>query len=118
MHEFFIDWFGRHAGRELGNPKRWFTDNPEDLERHVNNCARQKRPCFISVQPFSARDQVYGLEKLYFDFDCKDDPSKSWLEAEKFAWILKKHYDVEPFIRFSGRKGYNIDVFLRSTGKF
>jgi len=113
--EFFKDWFGRHAGRELGCPERFFTDKPEELKPFVDRCNNQHLPALMSVQPYSARDQVYGLEKLYFDFDCEEDTAKAWRETKIFAEALKRRYNVEPLIKFSGRKGYNVDVFLKNT---
>jgi len=120
MMEFFKDWFGIHAGREVlvdkgGYVDREFIKKPEQLIEYVLLQKKKRLPAYMSAQPFSARDTPYGIEKLYFDFDCKKDPSKAWREASKFARILKENYNVEPFIKFSGRKGYHIDAFLTST---
>ncbi len=115
---FWESWFGIHAGRELGCPERWFTDNSADLERHVDNCRRNRLPCYMSVQPFTSRDQPFGLEKLFWDFDCEQDPSKAWIEAKSFAEALVRFYHVKPLLVFSGRKGYHLYTFLRRTVQF
>jgi len=121
--EFFRDWFGIHAGREIlvykGNYEdRELISKPEQLIEYVVNQREKRLPAYVSVQPFSARNIPFGIEKLYFDFDCKKDPYRAWREAAKFAWILKENYDVEPFIKFSGRKGYHVDVFFTNTVTF
>jgi len=117
-HNFFNEWFGIYAGRELGNPERWFTDQPKDLEDHVRKCAENNLPCLMSVQPYNARDQPFGLEKIFFDFDSKGDLAKAWKEAKAFAQALTKYYNVHPFLAFSGSKGYHVYVFLESTVTF
>jgi len=117
-YSFFLEWFGIHAGRELGSPERWFTDQPKDLEAHVKKCAEKRLPCLMSAQPYSARDQPFGLEKLFFDFDSKEDLEKAWKEAQNFTRALITYYEVKPLLVFSGRKGYHIYVFLKSVFSF
>jgi len=116
--EFLKEWFGIYAGRELGDPQRFFADRYEDLLDFVEKCKVEKKPCYMSVQPYSDRDCVYGLEKLFFDFDSKEDTSKAWKEAETFAEKLIEYYRVLPFITFSGGKGYHVYVFLKNTVAF
>ena len=116
--EFLKEWFGIYAGRELGDPQRFFTDRYEDLISFVEKCKAEKKPCYMSVQPYFKRDQVYGLEKLFFDFDSPDDTSKAWKETEAFAEKLIEYYRVLPFITFSGGKGYHVYVFLKNTVAF
>jgi len=116
--EFLKEWFGIYAGRELGDPQRFFTDRYEDLIDFVAKCRAEKKPCYMSVQPYFKRDWVYGLEKLFFDFDSKEDTSKAWKEAEAFAENLIEYYGVLPFITFSGGKGYHVYVFLKNTVAF
>ena len=119
MHEEFLkEWFGIHAGRELGSPERFFVEKPEDLIDFVQKCRAEHAPCYMSVQPYSRRDQVYGLEKLFFDFDCKEDTSLAWRDAATFAENLIEFYRVLPFITFSGGKGYHVYVFLKNTVVF
>ena len=119
MHsEFLKGWFGKYAGRELGCPQRFYTDSSKEFVKFVEMCRSQGKPCFMSVQPFNARDQVYGLEKLFFDFDSKEDPSKAWNEVIIFVEVLIKHYQVLPLTVFSGNKGYHVYVFLKRTVAF
>jgi hypothetical protein len=72
----------------------------------------------MSVQPYNARDQPFGLEKIFFDFDSKGDLAKAWKEAKAFAQALTKYYNVHPFLAFSGSKGYHVYVFLESMVTF
>jgi len=116
--EFLKEWFGIYAGRELGDPQRFFTDRYENLIDFVEKCRAEKKPCYMSVQPYFKRDWVYGLEKLFFDFDSKEDTSKAWREAEVFAENLIEYYGVLPFITFSGGKGYHVYIFLKNTVAF
>ena len=67
---FWLEWFSVY-GRELGNPARWFTDNPSDLISLVECCATEGKPCFCTVQPYRTRNVPLGLEKVFFDFDSK-----------------------------------------------
>jgi hypothetical protein len=115
MNEKFLEeWFGVD-GRELGCPERFYTEDPSDLLRLVETCRATLQPCYISVQPYKARDVPCALEKLYYDFDCKEDPVVAWKDACKFAEALKKYYDVEPLTVYSGRKGFHVYVFLKQT---
>ena len=116
--QFLKEWFGAYAGRELGNPARFFASNPEEMIDFIIKCKAEKKPCYMSVQPCEAQDQPCMLERLFFDFDCKEDTSKAWAEAVKFAETLIKFYGVLPFLVFSGRKGYHVYVFLREPVAF
>jgi hypothetical protein len=69
-------------------------------------------PSYVSVNPYYARNQPYGLEKLYFDFDCQEDPDRAWREAQDFAHVLIERYRVKPLLVFSGMKGYHVYVWL------
>jgi hypothetical protein len=118
MKGFFSEWFGSHAGREFGNPERWFTEKPEDLEKHIENSTKKGLPCYCSVQPYRERDQPFGLEKMFYDFDSEKNTSKAWKEVLKFAETLIKYYKILPFITFSGNKGYHVYVFLDRVVSF
>jgi hypothetical protein len=62
-----------YRGPDLGNPERWFTNNPADLFPLLEECAENKVPAFISVQPEKDKAQLLGIEKTFFDFDyCKN----------------------------------------------
>ena len=119
MTSFFEEWFGIHAGREIFKDHgREFIERSEELEFYVQYCRENKAPAYMSVQPFSARDQVYGLENLFFDFDCKEDLGRAWKDAKTFAEAVATYYKAKPFITFSGHKGYHVYVFLERTVYF
>jgi len=69
--EFILEFFG-NFGRELGNPKQWFTDNPMEVIGFIEDCKTNKLPAFMSVQPRRAHYDVIGFEKIFFDFDYAD----------------------------------------------
>jgi hypothetical protein len=66
--EFLFDFFGM-IGRELGDPMQHFSDNPNEVIPFIESSTRDKKPAFMSVQPRTAHYVVYGIEKIFFDFD-------------------------------------------------
>lgn len=121
---FWRVWFGLHAGREVLQPaprERVFLERVEDLASYMEVCRSVGAPAWMSVHPYRERDVVFGLEKLFFDFDSKTDPrdlDKAWGEVHDFALKLQKYYGIKPLLVFSGRKGYHLYVFLWSTVQF
>ena len=121
--EFLRDWFGL-PGREglIGNPEkkayRIFLNNRSEFLRYVEEREKLGEPCYLSVQRFKARNQPCAIEKVYFDFDCKENVSKAWKEALDFAEKTIKYYHVLPLICFSGGKGYNVYCFLQKPLEF
>ena len=114
---FLSEWFGTQ-GREIGTPARMYTTNPNDLVRLVETCARRRLPCYCSVQPYSARGQPSSIEKLFFDFDSKENLSRAWNDAFNFAEMLISHYKILPLIIFSGSKGYHVYIYLKRPISF
>ena len=81
--QFYREWFGIHGGREVflkDRRTRIFIEKAEDLASYVEECRKRGLPAYCSVQPYRERDQPLGLEKLYFDFDCKEDLKEAWKE--------------------------------------
>jgi hypothetical protein len=130
LEDFWRSWFRVYPlqGREIfkvygydknGNPQgdRIFLSSFPEFEEFVYWSKAERRPCWLSVQPFSARNSVNTVEKLFFDFDSKD-LGLAWKEASQFAETLRKSYGVEPLVCFSGRKGYHVYVFLQEQAKF
>jgi hypothetical protein len=118
--DFWYEWFGT-KGREIGSPEREYVGTVPEFLAFIGKCEIENLPCYVSVQPYSSRGQVYGLEKLFYDFDSKDDPpdlEKAWAEASDFAEKLRFFYRVEPLLIFSGRKGYHVDVWLQEVVSF
>lgn len=115
--KFMRDWFGCE-GRELGCPERFFTNNPSDLFEIVKRCTQTLQPCYMSVQPYRAKDVPGAIEKLFFDFDYEKDLDQAWKEAETLAKALKNFYHVEPFIVYSGRKGFHVYAFMNKLVYF
>jgi len=118
---FWRTWFGPHAGREAGNPHRTFLESANGLTPYILEREARREPCFLSVQPYRARDQVYGLDKLFFDFDSREDPpnlDRVWKETCHFVNALKRFYGLRPLIVFSGRRGYHVYVWLWRVVEF
>jgi hypothetical protein len=114
---FWVDWFGLE-GREVGDPYRSFYPGRATFLRFVDRCHATRAPCYLSVNPYHDRDRVAGLEKLFFDFDCVDDPDRAFAEAADFARQLDTHYRIAPLLTFSGRKGYHVYAYLWNTVTF
>lgn len=113
-----MTWFGDHAGREAGNPHRTFLEHGNQFIPYVQECVAQGTPIYLSVQPYCGPNQVYGLEKLFFDFDSKEDPPNldlAWDEAYHFVDALHKYYGVRSLPIYSGRRGYHVHVWLWQT---
>lgn len=130
LEKFWSEWFTYPlCGRETfkvyrydknGRPEgtRIFLRTPEEFLRHIQYCWKKRFPCWLSVQPFNERDHVTIIERVFFEFDSLGNLSRAWNEARIFAQALKRHYNVEPFLAFSGRKGYHIYVWLQKPEKF
>jgi hypothetical protein len=128
--DFWKSWFNASAfqGREIfkvyaydknGNPEgnRFFLSRFSDFKDYLDFAKAETRPCWLSVQPFNARNQVTTVEKLFFDFDSTS-LSLAWKEASQFADTLRKSYSIEPLVCFSGSKGYHVHVFLQQQARF
>lgn len=118
---FAREWFGLHGGREVLMFKpyrdRKFLEVVDQLFAYEEYSRRENVPCFISVHPFSERNKVLGLEKLFFDFDVDNKLLKGecFEEVKNFAKYLEKKKNIKPLIVFSGNKGYHLYVWLWST---
>jgi hypothetical protein len=115
---FLEEWFGILEGRELGKPERVFTTDPKDMFNLIDESVRLRRPAYMSVQPYRAKDQPYAIEKLFFDFDSDGDLDRAWSDASKFSDHLIRFYGVRPLVVFSGCKGYHVYVFLSRVYAF
>ncbi|MEM2026856.1 MAG: hypothetical protein QXT30_03735 [Candidatus Bathyarchaeia archaeon] len=121
---FYRDWFGIHGGREIllsyseKAKDRLFITSSEELEDYVELCREAGAPAYVSVQPYQSKDQPLGIEKLFFEFDCPEDLRRAWLDAKQLADNIIRYYDAIPLLKFSGRKGYHVDVFLKQVVAF
>lgn len=130
---FLSDFFGP-LGRELGNPKQFYVDNPKYILEFIKISKEKKQPAFISVQPRSAHYKVAGIEKIFYDFDYADKTFIKKLreveklpedEIEKILQIRKTEMPFE-VIRFVNnlvsmnltpliiktRKGYHVYLYF------
>jgi len=119
--QFLLEFFGP-LGRELGDPLQHYTDDPTEIFEWIEKCAKEKKPAFISVQPRSAHGVVYGLEKLFFDFDYgrKSDKfterqiKKHWEKMENEVKIFLAHLEKMGIIPLvvKTRKGYHVYIYF------
>jgi len=112
MNDFFRDWFG--SGRGVGNPTRSYIGDSDAFIAWIQENEKRGICSYASVQPFKAYEDPSYIEKLFYDFDCKEDPEKAGIEARRFAHRLRKFYDVDPILVFSGNKGFHVYVFLQA----
>jgi len=119
--QFLLEFFG-NFGRDLGDPTQWFTDNPMDIFSHVEKCAKEKKPAFISVQPMSAYQVIHGFEKIFYDFDygtksdvlseqqIKKRRKEMENEVKAFLYQLSK-MGIQPLV-VKTRKGYHVYIYF------
>lgn len=130
LTEFWRQWFNVYPtyGREIfkvysydqnGKPEgnRFFYSDFAAFSEFLDWTKANRRPAWLSVQPFSNRNYVVTVEKLFFDFDS-EDLTLARKEASQFADTLRKSYGVEPLLCFSGRKGFHVYIFLQEHVKF
>lgn len=122
---FWLDWFktpdklgrevfwiyGLKAKGELQGDRKFLAEY-ESFSSFLQIMQNKSYPCWASVLPFKERNQPVILEKLYFDFDSKENIEEAWLEAKDFTLRIKKFYNAEALLCFSGNKGYNVYVWL------
>ena len=111
--EFWRSWFGLYS-REVGSPYRGFCPSSEEFLSFLKRNNVPNSPSFMSVQGYSDRNQPSVLERLFFDFDCKEDPEKAIAEAKDFAEKIGRFYGAKAFLVFSGSKGCHVYVWLHA----
>ena len=110
--EFWRNWFGILGGREVGSPYRRFIQDAEMFLSFIAGCSRFRLPCYMSVQNYSGFNTPCTLDKLFFDFDCKNNPEKAILEAKDFAEQIERFYSAKPLLVFSGAKGCHVYLWV------
>jgi len=117
----FLGFFGR----DLGNQERWFNDDPSDIFPFIEECAENKLPAFMSVQPEKDKAQPLGIEKVFFDFDyCKNSEILAEAEIQKRQAELREEVkyflkqldclNIKPLV-IRTRRGYHVHVFFDSV---
>jgi hypothetical protein len=118
LRELWETWFGL-VGRESleftgeGRPFRIYLSNVQGFLELIDNHHLKRLPVYLTVQPFKAYDTPASLEKLFFEFDCEEDPGKAIKEALSFTDSIRRFYHAEPLVCLSGRKGAHVYVWLR-----
>lgn len=108
--EKFIREFFGDIGREAGYPQRYFIKTVEEFIEFFEFTIVEHRPCHLSVNPFSDRNKIFGIEKLFFDFDAKSLD----LAYQNMIGISRrlKNLGAETLISFSGNKGYHLYLYM------
>jgi len=98
----------------VGNPTRDFIGDPESFVKWIQENEEYGRCSYVSVQPFEVYEKPVYIERLVWDFDCAEDPERAGDDALDFKARLKRFYNVEAIVVFSGNKGYHIYVYLQT----
>jgi len=114
LEDFLKKWFGSIGGREVGTPHREFVEDCTKWIEKMEFCRRRRLPCYISVQPYSARDRPCAIERLFFEFDGKGGLEMAWRDALTIADALRRFYGAEPLLLFSGNRSYHVYAFLKT----
>ena len=112
---FWRRWFGS-CGREalhsfLDYPERHFYPDFTNFPSYIEKCVKFNSPPFMSVLGYSSRGQQSVFEKLFFDFDSKENPEKAKTEALDFKEKLEKLYNIKSLPVLSGNKGCHIYIW-------
>lgn len=119
--QFLLELFGIF-GREFGDPNQFFTEEPNEILLFVEKCMAEKKPAFISVNPRIAHDIIFGIEKLFFDFDYgkkSDKLTSEQIEMKKqkcreevivFLAQLSKERIVPMVVKT--RKGFHVYIYF------
>lgn len=105
------DWFGYHAGRELGNPFQYFEPDQNKLITFVEDCRKNNKPAFMSVTPRKEHNVIYGVDRLYFDFDAKEEKDRQQMEYDVKRFVNKIEI-AEPLI-VKTFHGYHVYLFFK-----
>lgn len=112
-NSWLLEWFGLHGGRELGDPEQKFTNNPNDIIAFVDQCRTKNRPAFMSVAPRVKHSVILGVDRVFFDFDAKDDKDRKNMELDVREFIRRlKLIPVNPMI-VKTYHGYHVYVFFK-----
>jgi hypothetical protein len=115
VEDFWFAWFGE-GGRELGSPQRTYMADPKGFPKWIQVNEEARRPCYMSVNHYSAPNRVSEICEVFFEFDSKAEPpdlEAIWREAKEFADAVEWFYHAKPLVAFSGRRGFHVHVFLR-----
>jgi len=116
IEEFWRAWFiggsNPGEGRELGNPSRIFSKDPSELPLWIALNEAKRLPSYMGIAVYSERDSPAAIDRLFYDFDSKDDLEVAWRDTQTLAQALERRYGCQPLIAFSGSKGFHIYAFL------
>ena len=116
IEDFWRAWFigasNPRGGRELGNPSRVYAIDSSELPAWIALNEAKRLPSYMSIAIYADRDRPMAIDRLFYDFDSKDDLEAAWREAQEFSRALERRYGCRPLITFSGRKGFHVYAFL------
>jgi hypothetical protein len=120
VDSFWSSWFSTRVGlgREVFDGDRRFLNSVESFKNYVKWAETKRHAAWLTVQPFTERNGVSSVEKLFFDFDCPEDLTLAWRDTILLVRILRENYRCEPFVCFSGAKGYHVYAWLGNVENF
>ena len=119
LSDFCLEWAGSNRRlaiyKELVHGPYQESEVMRYPEQRLRMLIEQNTPgLYVSVNPYNPETmEISSIERLYFDFDCKEKVRYALDDCIEFCKKLVGHYNISPLIFFSGSKGYAVYVFLQ-----
>jgi len=119
LSDFIREWAGNDRRLAIFKESAGFVCQDDHTmrypEQQLTNLVESGAPgLYISVNPYDPETmQIRAIERLYFDFDCKEKIRYALDDAIIFCKKMLEFYNVSPLVFFSGSKGYAVYVFLQ-----
>jgi len=115
---FFPNPRGQHKGVKDGlnySADRVIIKSLDELLELKEKNEAAGLPVTLSVQPFLERNKPFAIERLFFEFDNRENPDLAVEEALKFAKTIRYFYNAEPLVCLSGFKGAHVYLWLQKA---
>jgi len=119
LAEFCAEWCGKDRRLAIYSESRKSVYQDSHVlrypEQRLARLLKDEKPgLYVSVNPYDPETmRIRAIERLYFDFDCKEKVRYALEECVTFCESLVVHYSVSPLVLYSGSKGYAVYVFLQ-----
>ncbi len=100
----------------LGSPKQFFVIDPKPLPDWILYNNVHKHPSYMSTNLFRKHKRLSYIDRIFYDLDTEggdDDLSQVKEDALAFTNYLRREWLLDPFLDYSGQKGYHIFVWLQ-----
>jgi len=112
LETFLSEWCYPGPYRSVGTPEQTHYPQFEAIDELFRLINQGAAPVYVSVNPYNEAGEVELIDRLFFDFDCKEKVRYALDDALSFTNSLVKFYNISPLIIFSGKKGYHVYVWL------